>query len=261
MAVDRILRETGTPGVEGAKNPKEEAIGLLQLAAEVEHSLMVQYLYAAASIPPGDSEPPPSLKMILSVAVQEMGHLISVQNLLLLVGGPEALHFGRDSIRVQVPDNPLPLVLEPISREALAKFVVAEMPALIEDQDLARRIPEIVEIATKAAGTPLHQVGALYAKLYWLFQKDDNPVAPLELRLNPEAGLRAGWHLDPAEFSDVALLASHEATRDEWLQSSVPNFIGRTRRSPPSRPSTVLRDGGVRRLLAVGRGFPGTRFW
>lgn len=51
-SISRILEQVGTPEVTGATTPKEEAIGLLQLAAEIEHSLMVQYLYAAASLPP-----------------------------------------------------------------------------------------------------------------------------------------------------------------------------------------------------------------
>ena len=224
-SIDRILRALGTPEVTGAKTPQAEAIGLLQLAAEIEHSLMVQYLYAAASLPAGTPAGADGRTKIMGVAAQEMGHLVSVQNLLLLVGGPEALHFGRDSIRAASADNPIPLVLEPVSEVALAKFVVAEMPAEIPDPDLRTRVDAIVEVATKAAGTTPHRVGALYLKLFWLFQPDDTPIAPFFLSPNPSVGLKAGWHVSPNDFTDPAVIANFEATRAEWIKGGVQGFI------------------------------------
>jgi hypothetical protein len=224
-SISRILEQVGTPEVVGATTPKEEAIGLLQLAAEIEHSLMVQYLYAAASLPPGGTGGVNGRTKILSVAVQEMGHLISVQNLLLLVGGPDALHFGRDGIRAASPGNPIPLVLEPISSDALAKFVVAEMPADIPDPALRQRVDELVEIAKTAAHATPHRVGALYAKLFWLFQADDAPIAPYDLSPSASVGLKAGWHLDPKEFTEPSVITQTEATRGDWVKGSVTGFI------------------------------------
>jgi hypothetical protein len=222
-SIDRILQEFGTPEVRGAANPREEAIGLLQLAAEVEHALMVQYLYAAASIPRSEAGGADPRSKILSVAQQEMGHLISVQNLLLLIGGPRTFHFGRDTIRSASADNPIPLTLEPLSVAALAKFIVAEMPASVSG-DLQERIDRIVEIAEKAGVTP-HRVGALYAKLFWLFQPDDQPRAPLELMPTPALGLKPGWHLDPGEFMGAEERARFEATRAQWIRGSAAGFI------------------------------------
>src|SRR5262245_52813884 len=80
--------------------PHDEAIFMLHTAAEIEHSLMVQYLFAAYSLQ--DSDAPESKKrvvmkwrrQILKIATEEMGHLISVQNILLLLGGP--LNFERE---------------------------------------------------------------------------------------------------------------------------------------------------------------------
>src|SRR5689334_20827302 len=74
--------------------PQDEAIYLLHIGAEVEHSLMIQYLYAAYSLP-GQNIPvtqlPEVLKWrqtILDIAREEMGHLVTVQNILHLIGGP-----------------------------------------------------------------------------------------------------------------------------------------------------------------------------
>src|SRR4051794_5689325 len=66
-SISRILEQVGTPEVTGATSPKEEAIGLLQLAAEIEHSLMVQYLYAAASLPPAATGGASGRTKVLSV--------------------------------------------------------------------------------------------------------------------------------------------------------------------------------------------------
>jgi rubrerythrin len=73
--------------------PRDEVVFLLTAAAEIEHALMVQYLYAAYSVrvPVGGSNEN-QLRAVQSlltqIAREEMGHLATVQNLLHLVGGP-----------------------------------------------------------------------------------------------------------------------------------------------------------------------------
>src|ERR1700680_4789471 len=60
------------------------AIFLLSMAAEIEHSLMVQYLYAAYSL--GGPQVPEEhrskvlewQRVILGIAKEEMGHLVTV---------------------------------------------------------------------------------------------------------------------------------------------------------------------------------------
>lgn len=217
-----VLRKTGVPGVQDAKTPKEDAIGLLMLAAEVEHALMIQYLYAAASLKSADAGGVGPWSKIMTVAVQEMGHLLAVQNLLLLVGGPESFHFGRDSIRATSTKNPIPLLLEPVSRLSLAKYIIAEMPAEIEDTALNERVERL---RAELNDVSLHRVGAIYAKLFWLFQLNDDPVPPLNLEPNPEMGLEPGWHLKPEDFIDAETLKKFEATRDQWIKGSVIGVI------------------------------------
>src|SRR6516225_7271125 len=119
----RSLAAVGIPRTVAAKTPKKDVIGLLQLAAELEHALMVQYLYAAASVHGPTPEGIDAGRDITIVAIQEMGHLVTVQNLLLAIADvdpqiPEPNHYhhlGRDRLRAKSKLNPIPFVLEPIS--------------------------------------------------------------------------------------------------------------------------------------------------
>ena len=65
-----FLERNEVPRWQGAKSAKDEAVGLLRAAAEIEHALLVQYLYAGLSIasdetrffmPDDGSGDPPSL--------------------------------------------------------------------------------------------------------------------------------------------------------------------------------------------------------
>lgn len=105
---------------------------LLHLGAEIEHALMVEYLYAAYSLG-GDQIPHPHRPMvqrwqanILKVAREEMGHLLTVQNLLCLLGGP--ISFEREDPPWQSQFSPFPFTLAPLTLDTLAHYVYAEMP-------------------------------------------------------------------------------------------------------------------------------------
>ena len=91
-----VVAKAGLPGL--PPRPEEMSwrdylIMLLHIAAEIEHGLMVEYLYAAYSLG-GEVAARHADQVrgwrdvILTVAREEMGHLITVQNLLLLIGGP-----------------------------------------------------------------------------------------------------------------------------------------------------------------------------
>jgi hypothetical protein len=124
----------------GKKRPdmswRDHLIMLLTSGAEVEHALMVQYLYAAYSIN-GDQPDKERRALvegwrasILSVAREEMGHLLTVQNLLVLLGAP--ISFDREMMPWDHEFYPFPFSLEPLSRESLQTFIYAEMPRLAE---------------------------------------------------------------------------------------------------------------------------------
>ena len=66
---------------------RDEVIFLLHTAAEIEHSLLAQYLYSAYSLN-NQGKQQDWREMILQIAREEMAHLLSVQNLLRVLGGP-----------------------------------------------------------------------------------------------------------------------------------------------------------------------------
>ena len=111
---------------------------LLHTAAEIEHALMVQYLYAAYSLAEsnfqGPQVPPnaPQLvngwrRSVLAIAREEMAHLLTIQNLLRFIGG--AINMDREDFPFLALLYPFKLHLEPLSKSSLAKYVAAEMPA------------------------------------------------------------------------------------------------------------------------------------
>ena len=78
--------------------PRDEAVFLLNIAAEVEHAVMVQYLFAAYSLrdPSQFTDDNATLvrewrKAIVTAAGEEMEHLVTVQNLLRSLGAPLSL--------------------------------------------------------------------------------------------------------------------------------------------------------------------------
>lgn len=173
----------------GAKEPEEKKIELppefswhdyvvflLHVAAEIEHALMVQYLYGAYSL--GGPQVPEQHReavrewqtTILGIAKEEMGHLITVENLLRLIGGP--LNFEREDYPFRSDFYPFTFTLERLSLDSLAKYVYAEMPEKEKWEDPDKQ--EIIERAEKAnEGQPLNRVGKLYSLLIELFRSDD----------------------------------------------------------------------------------------
>ena len=218
--VDELYRYGHIAGI-GAETPKDELLALLMVAVEVEHALLVQYLYAAASIPSG-----PINGVIRDIAVQEMAHLITVENLLLAVGGPGVFHIGRDTARATSAFNPLPLNMEPVSKLTLAEYVLVERPGTIppDKPDVQAKVVELEKLVASQAGLHPHRVGALYAKIYWILQPTDGPFGPVALSADPAIGFNPGWHVKPTDFTAADVIARHQAEPDEWRSSSGPDM-------------------------------------
>ncbi|SFI58304.1 ferritin-like domain-containing protein [Planctomicrobium piriforme] len=221
-SIQEHLHRYGHLHTSGAASPQDELIALLQLAVEVEHALLVQYLYAASSI----AAPLSFHRKVLHISIQEMAHLITVENLLLAVGGPSTFHIGRDSIRGSSPLNPLPLDLEPISRLSLAKYILAEAPATFPSQHAQEEqfVSQLSQEVETAAGITPHRVGALYARIYWIVQSSDAPAGPISLTPDPAIGFQPGWHLSAADFTSTNEIAAHQAEPLEWEQGSGPDL-------------------------------------
>jgi hypothetical protein len=161
-AVKGAPDEAGPPLELGGR---DYAIFLLRVAAEIEHSLMVQYLFAAYSL--GRPDAPAPLRgqarawqeTILGIAKEEMGHLVTVQNLLVALGGP--LSFHREDYPHTSPFYPFGFKLRPASLPSLATYVCAESPEVWDDEEAQ----QIKEEARVDIGAPINRVGELYAEL------------------------------------------------------------------------------------------------
>src|ERR1700758_1342533 len=152
--------------------PRDKAKILLETAAEVEHALLVQYLYAAFSLKAGaevdDAQQQAAVTKwsseLRSIARQEMGHLMTAQNLLLAIGLRPNLE--REDYPPPKALSPFKLHLEPLTQRSLAKYVAAEAP-----QD-AGGIGDIIYLATESAGSMVNHVGTIYGLLGVVFSTE-----------------------------------------------------------------------------------------
>jgi Ferritin-like len=158
---------------------RDHLLMLLSFGATVEHCLMVQYLYAAYSL--RTDEPNKRRRemiehwraSILAVAKEEMGHLLTVQNLRRLLGS--TVEIGRDSSPWARQYYPYPFTLEPFSLLSLSCFVYAEAPAFTAskgdfpdpERDLVK--DEILPTLRARFGSEfeaeVHRVGRLYEEI------------------------------------------------------------------------------------------------
>jgi hypothetical protein len=200
------------PDHEPALTARDWAIYLLHAAAEIEHSLMVEYLYAAMTLNPGASPDAARQQKVrrwkstlMLIAKEEMGHLISVQNLLLILGGP--IHFERDSFPTSSEFYPFAFEIEPLTRESLAKYVLAEMPEN-PNPALPGDLLERAKITT--AGEAVNRVGALYSRLYCLFSTDKQTgTGWADCKIYPKED-----HLGDDDF--VSGFEHYQADQDSW---------------------------------------------
>jgi ferritin-like protein len=200
-------------------SPLSQAVLLLQIASEVEHAFLLQYLYAAYSLnAPAGSMVAAAQRQFVKVARQEMAHLITVQNLLLALG--RSLDLNREDFPAHPDLYPFPAALEPVSSDTLAKYVTAEAPASDEIDPADRALAEAAAAQIAIILPSVHRVGVIYAVLYWLFQSGDQPEGPWTLPQEAIDELVAkygtGFHVKDGDFADSASIANFSATKDEW---------------------------------------------
>jgi hypothetical protein len=205
--------------------PLEKAVSLLRVASQIEHALMVQYLYAGYSFQPTQRE-------IANVAIEEMSHLMTVQNVLRLIG--EAPYLYRQDYGPPMNEDerlfPFDLRLEPLSHVSLAEYVVAESPASIPLGVDPGVLAHIMELATGPAHEPINRVGTLYALLGAVFGSQQlllelaatgDPWYVAVNQLAAEAaqfyGGRDRLHLPDSAFQ--ATSASDQASDRDWDRS------------------------------------------
>jgi hypothetical protein len=215
-----VIERVGMPSVPSAQSARDEAIVLLQVGAEVEHALLLQYLFAAYSVNPAvliDTAHPELgtwQKTLVAIAKQEMAHLITVQNLLLALGA--GMHFDREDFPLHPSLYPFPVVLEPLSEQSLAKYVAAEMPPL-SAIDAAKRdhVAEILKEADVAAHEDVQRVGMIYAHVYWLFRKTDDADANEPWKNLLKDPSFSPWHIADEDFAPPEAL-TNSSNSAEW---------------------------------------------
>ncbi|MDQ1558319.1 MAG: hypothetical protein QOD32_1379 [Pyrinomonadaceae bacterium] len=225
-----LVQMVGEPKPDTELSVRDEAVFFLQIAAEVEHALLVQYLYALYSLNAAAGVPVISWVGVLRrIAREEMGHLVTLQNLLAALGAPP--HLRRE--RTPAPEQlfPFPVSFEPFGLDVVKRYVVAESPqgATLPD-DLAD------------LKTTINHVGFIYMKLYWLFERTDAPEGPW--RLPPDLGFESR-HLDDTDFVDPLSLVDRLATAEEWAKGDMSILV------LPDRPPTSLGDLRDKSLEAI----------
>jgi len=242
--------------------PHAEAIFLLNIAAEVEHALMVQYLFAAYSLQDPAQLPPDKAALVREwratitlVAREEMGHLITVQNLLRSLGAP--LSLARDEFPVNSGFYPFAFQLEPLSKNSIAKYAFAEMPPVPPGQGIDDvTADEIADITQRAdednTGVAVNRVGKLYEQLMTV------------VKSLPTTDFSAASVSKQARFDEWGL-AKHDifilpvGTRAQALDAL--NRIAEQGEGPLTAAAAANKDSHFQRFVSIFRNFPDDNSW
>jgi len=128
----------------GISANREQLLHSLYEASELEHNLMCTYLYAAFSIKSGESEGLSAAetaaverwrRVIIDIAIEEMGHLAAVWNITSAIGG--APRFGRGNFPIDPGYLPAGVVvkLSPFNLSTLQHFIFLERPTESAERD------------------------------------------------------------------------------------------------------------------------------
>ena len=149
-------------------DPYLELIRLLHEAAEIEHDLMIEYLYGAFSLKPAYAEliggPQPNASSFLGVTIEEMQHLGAVNRLLVELNASPVL--TRQDFPYETDLYPFAFELKPLDPVSLAKFTYCEaspdtLPLLRASSDSSLRLLDQMASSIGGSMTPNH-VGHLY---------------------------------------------------------------------------------------------------
>jgi hypothetical protein len=225
-----IAESGGLPRIVNPKSVKDEATRLLRIAAEVEHALMVQYLYAAFTL--GPNADPKYRGGLVLIAKQEMGHFVTVQNLLRLLGAPP--HLDRDDLLPDSGKEPATFVLESVTPDSLAKYTIVESPLDERITGPNKVIYDRAKARIDASSMiQLNRVGTLYAAIYWLFMETDEPEPDEPWPLKPDEILLQnpdlkGRHLGKADFTNPQEVSALITGRNDWRGGPSSIFVDET---------------------------------
>ncbi len=230
---------------------REHLIYMLCQAAELEHGIMCQYLFAAFSLKQAAAEGLTEAevaavtrwrKQVSHVATQEMLHLALVHNLLSAIGA--APHLARPNLPQPADHYPagVQLALLPFGEQALRHFMFLERPEGMDLDDAAglaaagRAAPLMNERDIVPRLQDFATVGHLYRSIEqglghlaeqhgerWLF------VGPPRAQATPE---HFGWpelvtvtDLSSAQKAIDTILEQGEGPRGDWQDAHFGQFV------------------------------------
>ncbi len=152
----------------GFSDPYLELLRLLREAAEIEHDLMVQYLYGAFSLKPAYAElvgnTVPNSSSLMGIVIEEMQHLGAVNRLLVELDAAPVL--TRQDFPYEHDIYPFTFELEPLGEVSLAKYTYCEAApdALQSTSTTGNGSLRLIERLQTTLGDSIapNQVGPLY---------------------------------------------------------------------------------------------------
>ncbi len=211
------------------RDPYLELMRLLHVAAEIEHGLMVQYLYGAFSVKPTYQAlagyGAPGSNDLIGIAVQEMQHLAKVNRLIVALGGAPTLI--NDEFPYEPDIMPFRLRLEPLSRLSLAKYAWTESPVGATDLRQAhseedRKFCKELDVVLGKDKRP-NFVGSLYGAVIDVLKEldatKDRSLPALQSWVPVLKEIKDEGEVGHYQFFRKAFLATHESFgthHDAW---------------------------------------------
>jgi hypothetical protein len=230
---------------------REELWYLLTQAAQLEHMIMCQYLYAAFSLKaePDEGLTPQQLDAcrrwraeVNAVAVEEMLHLALVCNLTAAIGAAPSLSRPNFPQRTAYFPPSVELDLLPFGDAALRHFLYLERPEGVERPDADEFMPSAVgptpmlrdEIVPRSQS--FATVGHLYRgisrgfeRLVERFGEDSVFVGPRRAQATPESfqwsQLISVVDLPSAQAAIAEIIEQGEGARGDWRDAHYGRFL------------------------------------
>jgi CDGSH-type Zn-finger protein/truncated hemoglobin YjbI/ferredoxin len=230
---------------------REALIYMLCEAAELEHGIMCQYLFAAFSLKQradeglsdGELRAVQRWRTVIShIATQEMLHLVLVHNLLSAIGA--APHLARPNLPHPADHYPeaVHLALLPFGKEALQHFMYLERPEGMDLDDaeglvaVGHAMPHMVDADIVPRAQDFSTIGHLYRSIEqgiahladmhgerWLFVGPPRAQATQAQFRWPE--LVAVTDLASAQQAIDTILEQGEGPRGEWRNAHFGQFV------------------------------------
>jgi Ferritin-like len=213
---------------------REALIYMLCEAAELEHGLMCQYLFAAFSLKQDQAEGLTAdeleavlrwRRVISHVATEEMLHLALVQNVLAAIGA--APHLSRPSLPAPAHHYPagVKLTLVPFGEAALRHFMFLERPEGMEldgaegiDAPVGDAVPLMSEREIVPQGQDFATVGHLYRSIEHGIAHLAEEFGERNLFVGPRRAQATSAHFHWPELVPVTDLASAQQAFDTILE-------------------------------------------